>query len=220
MEKQSLARGLETRIANKHKRRDHIVACAGKIIAEDGLEAFTIARLAEQADVTIPTVHNLLGKRADILDTLVDETMSEVMAAATGFDPSNTIAAVEDFINGLTSLLATNESLYRAAFIAGEWTNYFEHRSTTGIVAQARNQARLICQNAVAQGKLEGRINEEQIATRLFSSQRLARLDWMHGYIDLETYRIQVLTGMLITLCADAAPDFKEELLAKISALK
>ena len=82
MQRQSLARGLETRIANKHKRRDHIVACAGKIIAEDGLEAFTIARLAEQADVTIPTVHNLLGKRADILDTLVDKTMSEVMAAA------------------------------------------------------------------------------------------------------------------------------------------
>ena len=201
MERQNLARGLETRIANKHKRRDHIVTCAGKIIAEDGLEAFTIARLAEQADVTIPTVHNLLGKRADILDTLVDQTMSEVMAAATGFDPSDTIVAVEDFING-------------------EWTNYFEHRSTTGIVAQARNQARLICKNAVAQGKLEGRIDEEQIATRLFSSQRLARLDWMHGYIDLETYRIQVLTGMLITLCADAAPDFKEELFAKINALK
>ena len=119
MEKQSLARGLETRIANKNKRRDHIVACAGKIIAEDGLEAFTIARLAEQADVTIPTVHNLLGKRADILDTLVDETMSEVMAAATDFDPSDTIAAVESFIDGLTSLLSTNEPLYRAAFIAG-----------------------------------------------------------------------------------------------------
>jgi hypothetical protein len=87
-------------------------------------------------------------------------------------------------------------------------------------VAQARNQARLICQNAVAQGKLEGRIDEEQIATRLFSSQRLARLDWMHGYIDLETYRTQVLTGMLITLCADATPDFKEELFAKINTLK
>ena len=87
-------------------------------------------------------------------------------------------------------------------------------------MAQARNQARLICRNAVAQGKLEGRIDEEQIATRLFASQRLARRDWMHGYIDLETYRIQVLTGMLITLCADATPDFKEKLLRKISILK
>ena len=68
--------------------------------------------------------------------------------------------------------------------------------------------------------KLKGRIDEEQIATRLFPSQRLARLDWMHGYIDLETYRLQVLSGMLITLCADATPDFKEELFAKISSLK
>ena len=48
----------------------------------------------------------------------------------------------------------------------------------------------------------------------------MARLDWMHGYIDLETYRLQVLSGMLITLCADATPDFKEELFAKISSLK
>ena len=47
--------------------------------------------------MTIPTVHNLLGKRADILHTLVEEAMSEVMAAATDFDPSDTIAAVEDF---------------------------------------------------------------------------------------------------------------------------
>ena len=42
----------------------------------------------------------------------------------------------------------------------------------------------------------------------------------MHGYIDLETYRIQVLTGVLIILCADATPDFKEELFAKINTLK
>ena len=87
-------------------------------------------------------------------------------------------------------------------------------------MTQARNQARLICQNAVAQGRLEGRIDEKQIATTLLSSQRLARLDWMHGYIDLGTYRIQVMTGMLITLCADATPDFKEKLFAKINTLK
>ena len=82
------------------------------------------------------------------------------------------------------------------------------------------NRTRLICQNAAAQGKLEGRIDEEQIAIRLFSSQRLARLDWMHGYIDLETYRTQVQAGMLIALCADATNDFKEELFANINTLK
>ena len=218
MEKQSLARGLETRIANKHKRRDHIVACAGKIIAEDGLEAFTIARLAEQADVTIPTVHNLLGKRADILDTLVDETMSEVMAAATDLILRHHCGG-GNFINGLTSLLRQMSLCIAPRSLQG-MDKLFRTPVSHRDCGPGRNQARLICKNAVALGKLEGRIDEEQVATRLFSSQRLARLDWMHGYIDLETYRIQVLTGMLITLCADAAPDFKEELLAKINALK
>ena len=123
----------------------------------------------------------------------------EVMAAATDFDPSDTVAAVKGFIVGLTHLIATNEPLNRAGFIAREWTNYFEHRGTTGIVAQVHNQTLLIRQSAVAQSKLEGRIDEEQIATRLFSSQRLAHLHWMHGYIDPEAYRIQVLIGMLIT---------------------
>ena len=84
------------------------------------MEAFTIAHLAGEADVTIPTVGNLLGRRADILDTLMEEAMSEVMAAATDFDPSDSIAAVEGVMSGLTHLLRTNEPLYRAAFIAGE----------------------------------------------------------------------------------------------------
>ncbi len=216
----NIARGLETRIANKVKRRAHILICAANIIAEEGLDALTIARLANRSNVTIPTVHNLLGKRAEILETLVREAMSEVMNAATDFDPSDTIRALEDFIDGLIGLISTNEPFYKAAFIAGERINFFEHQSPTGIVANSRNYARSICAGASAQGKLLGQIDEEQITLRLFSSQRLARLDWMHGYINLKTYRTQVLTGMFITLCADAAPDFKQELLAKIDTLK
>ena len=203
--KPTAARGLKTRTENKHKRRDFILACAGDIIAKDGLDALTIARLAKQSNVTIPTVHNLLGRRADILDTLVREAMTDVMRAATAFDPSDTISALEDFIDGLIGLIATNEPYYRAAFIAGERISFFEHQSPDGIVANSRNHAREICAHAIEQGKLLGQIDEKQIALRLFSSQRLARLDWMHGYIDLKTYRKQVLTGMFITLCADAS---------------
>lgn len=219
MMKPSPARGLKTRTENKHKRREFILACAGDIIAKHGLDALTIARLAKQSNVTIPTVHNLLGRRADILDTLVREAMSDVMRAATDFDPSDTISALEDFIDGLIGLIATNETYYRAAFIAGERINFFEHESADGIVANSRNHARAICARAIKQGKLMGEIDEKQISLRLFSSQRLARLDWMHGYIDLKTYRKQVLTGMFITLCADASADFKAELLHQLKTL-
>ena len=213
------ARGLKTRTENKHRRREFILACAGDIIAEDGFDALTIARLAKQSNVTVPTVHNLLGRRAEILETLVNEAMNDVMRAATAFDPSDTISALENFIDGLISLIATNEPYYRAAFIAGERINFFDHQSPNGIVANSRNHAREICAHAIGQGKLLGEIDEKQIAQRLFSSQRLARLDWMHGYINLQAYRKQVLTGMFITLCADASLDFKAELLFRLEKL-
>ena len=220
MTKKNPAKGLKTRTANKYKRKNYLLACASDIISKDGLDAFTIARLADCAGVTIPTVHNLLGKRSEILSKLVRDALSDIMNAATDFDPANTLEALESFVDGLIDLLSTNETFYRAAFMAGERLNFFEHQSESGVFMEARNQARLICAHAISSGKLEGRIAIDQISIRLFSSQRLARLDWMHGYIDLKTYRKQVMTGMLITLCADASQDFKKELLSKIDDLK
>lgn len=220
MTKKNPAKGLKTRKANKYKRKNYLLACAGDIISKDGLDAFTIAKLADCAGVTIPTVHNLLGKRSEILSKLVRDALSDIINAATDFDPANTLEALESFVDGLIDLLSTNETFYRAAFMAGERLNFFEHQSESGVFMEARNQARLICAHAISSGKLEGRIDIDQISIRLFSSQRLARLDWMHGYIDLKAYRKQVLTGMLITLCADASQDFKKELLSKIDDLK
>ena len=128
MIKPTAARGLKTRTENKHKRRDAILACAGDIIAEDGLDALTIARLAKQSNVTIPTVHNLLGRRADILDMLVREAMTNVEGGHR-FRSCRHDIGMEDFIDGLIGLISTNEPYYRAAFIAGERINFFEHQS-------------------------------------------------------------------------------------------
>ncbi len=219
MSTHTLARGLATRTANKNKRRDAILARAGEMIAEEGLDALTLAKLAERADVTVPTVHNLLGKRADILAALVTESMEKVMVAGADLNLTDPITAVESFVENLLSLLATNEALYRAAFIAGERIKFFEHQSSSGIFARAADEARMVCREAVERGDLQGRIDTDQLAMRLFASQRLARQDWMNGYIDLDTYRIQVMTGMFITLCADASPAFKDRLIVKIDAL-
>jgi AcrR family transcriptional regulator len=219
MSTQTLARGLATRTANKNKRRDLILACAGEMIADEGLDALTLSKLAEKADVTIPTVHNLLGKKADILTALVSESMEKVMAAGSDLNLTDPITAVESFVENLIGLLGTNETLYRAAFIAGERIKFFEHQTASGIFARAADEARTVCREAVERGDLQGRIDTDQLAMRLFASQRLARQDWMNGYISLNTYRAQVTTGMFITLCADASPAFKDRLIEKINAL-
>ncbi|MEL7296238.1 MAG: helix-turn-helix domain-containing protein [Pseudomonadota bacterium] len=213
------ARGLATRLANKEKRRQYILAQAAEMIADDGIDSLTLARLAERSDVTVPTIHNLLGKKNELLTVLVEESMAEIMKAGTDRDLSGPIGAVESFVDNLLGLLATNELYYRAAFIAGERLKYFEHQSASGIFARSIEETRNVCRAAVEQGDLEGNIAPDNLAIHLFASQRLARQDWMNGYITLHGYRLQVLEGMFITLCSDASPALKERLLKKISAL-
>ncbi len=219
MEGKALAKGSATRTANKHKRREHILICAGEMIAEEGLDALTLARLAERAGVTVPTIHNLIGKKSDIYETLVEESMSRALEVGLKIDRTDPITAVETLADNLLGLLATNEQYFKGAFIAGERIKYFGQDEISGIIPRAIKLSRLICAEAVKAGQLEGRIDTDLLGDRWFASNRLARQDWMNGYITLDAYRSQLVTGMFVTLCADAAPAFKDRLLAKIEAL-
>ena len=71
MNKPTKALGNKTRQANKRLRRERIFNIAMRLIAEKGLEDFTISELAEEAGVTTPTIHNLFGKKSDIINELV-----------------------------------------------------------------------------------------------------------------------------------------------------
>ena len=59
------AKGNITRQANKKLRRKRIMDTARQLIANNGYEAFTISELAVAANVSTPTIHNLLGKKQD-----------------------------------------------------------------------------------------------------------------------------------------------------------
>ena len=54
-------------MANKERRKARILSEARNLIAEEGFDALTISELAVRSEVTIPTVHNLLGKKNDIV---------------------------------------------------------------------------------------------------------------------------------------------------------
>ena len=63
MENSGTARGNTARQANRKLRRQRILDFAVHRIASDGIEAFTLSRLAAEADLSTPTIHNLFGKK-------------------------------------------------------------------------------------------------------------------------------------------------------------
>ncbi|MGI2175180.1 TetR/AcrR family transcriptional regulator [Shewanella ulleungensis] len=61
--------------ANKALRKERLLSIARELISNNGFEAFTINELASKAQLSIPTVHNLLGKKSDIFEQLVVEVV-------------------------------------------------------------------------------------------------------------------------------------------------
>ena len=213
------ARGEATRQTNKQRRKQKILAVARELIATQGFDAFTISELANRSGVTIPTVHNLFGKKNDIVLALFRELVDKVDHVLAAPELSDPIASLEQFIDNLLALYSADQVFYRAAFLGGERLGLFEHEMSDGIFKKSMQVAERLCIEARANGYLVGRIESQWLAEQLFGSQRLARQDWVSGYIDLERYRQQALIGMLITYAADAKPDFHRRICTRIDEL-
>ena len=219
MSSPTLARGNITRQANKKLRRQRILDIAKHLIASQGFEAFTLSHLAKEAGVSTPTIPNLFGKKDNIFQELVSQMVNTISLALSNPDVSDPIEGAEVFTDNLLRLYKQDEAFYRSAFMAADRTGLFDHKLPNGIFHQSLQIAERLCTEAKENGFLKGNIATGTLAEQLFACQRLARQDWVNGYIDLQRYRKQVLIGMYITYAADASPDFYKMLCNKINEL-
>lgn len=213
------ARGNSTRQANKALRKQKILDEARNLIATRGFEAFTLSELATRAGVSIPTIHNLFGKKQEVFEALCSEMVVRVDQTVSNPDLVDPIEAAEAFIDNLLALYRNDEAFYRAAFLAGDRSGLFEHQLPSGIFNRSLSIARQMCQDAVDNGYIVNSINLDWLAEQLFGCQRLARQDWVNGYIDLDRYRKQVLIGMYITYASVAEPAFRKRLYKCIESI-
>ncbi len=215
----AVAPGHATRQANKELRRQKILGIARELIASQGFDGFTISELADRSGVSIPTVHNLFGKKNDIVLELFRELVARIDRVLDEPELVDPIKSTEAFIDNLLALYSSDEAFYRAAFIGGERLGLFEHEMSDGIFRKSLGVAERLCERALEQGYLQGGIASDVLAEQLFNTQRMARQDWVSGYIDLSQYRRQVLVGMLLTYAADATPEYRGAICEKIEAL-
>jgi AcrR family transcriptional regulator len=212
------ALGNVARQANKKLRRERILGIAKKLIARNGLEAFTLSQLAEEAGVTSPTIHNLFGKKSDIVEELVAEMIEAAAGAFLQAAPSDIIENTYFAADRAFDQFGEDEDFWRAAFQAAEHLSLFDPRDQNGLHPRAFELAKPR-QEWRADGHLLGNVATHLIWKRVHDAQRLARLDWVSGYIDLKQYRRQVVEGILMTYAADASPALQVRLSKALSEL-
>ena len=211
------ALGNTTRQANKKLRRERIFNIAKRLIAAKGLEDFTISELAEEAGVTTPTIHNLFGKKSDIIKELVSNLIEQMQGNSLN-PPIDPIENAKFFVDNVVATFEQDTDFYRAALMSAEQVRLFDPRIPDGLFQRAQ-QVAAPRKDWYEAGLFLGNIEPSTIMKRVHNSNRLGRIDWVSGYIDLNQFRHQVLEGILLVYASDASPEFHVRLSKEIKRL-
>ena len=217
MKKSGQALGNVTRQANKKLRRERIFNIAKRLIAAKGLEDFTISELADEAGVTTPTIHNLFGKKSDIIRELVSNLIEQMQGNVLN-PPIDPIENAKFFVDNVVAVFEQDTDFYRAAFMSAEQVRLFDPTIPDGLFQRAQQLA-APRKEWYESGLFLGNIEPSTIMKRVHNSNRLGRIDWVSGYIDLNQFRHQVLEGILLVYASDASPELHVRLSEEINGL-
>lgn len=206
---------------NMRKRRDRLLAQARALLTMHGFEALNLRELARLAEVTVPTIYNLIGNKEEVLVALFAEVLTEIEARIRDRDIGEPLARAGAVAEISTALFAEDENYYRSAFLAVEYLNQSgaHHDKVTQIYAWGERMATdgvLACQAARL---LSGRIAPALLGELILRSFRTTCREWAFAQISLQEFRRIALVDIYITLAADATDSFQTVLVNNIAAL-
>ncbi|MGH8517148.1 MAG: TetR/AcrR family transcriptional regulator [Panacagrimonas sp.] len=206
---------------NMQRRRARLLAEARGLLARGGYEALSLRELARLADVTVPTIYNLIGNKDEVLLALGADVLAEVETRIRSVRSTDPLVLAAATVEESTRLFTEDENLYRSAFLAIEWLDQrpLHHAEAARIHAWAGAVFATgfeACRKAML---LRGRIPLAVLGQMMMRSFRTSCRAWAFGLCDLEEFRRVALLDVYITLAADAGEDFHRLLIRKISGL-
>lgn len=211
----------DTRTLNMEKRRERILDQARKMLAGGGYDALNLRALAQISEVTVPTIYNLIGNKAEILKTLVMGAFTQFEVALESKLPCPTEELPALMIATFSEMIRHDVNSYRATALAVQrLENEPQERSDYGFRrAPLREFAGKLCRDAANEGLLRGEIDSDLLVEQMVRNHEVAFRDWAHRVISLEELSKQSLRGFYIALAADAHNDYRDRIAIQLRQL-
>lgn len=207
--------------SGKETRRARIIREAHTMIGRDGYDALSLRKLASAAEVTVPTIYNLIGSKEQILVELFRAWIGQIERALDEIDEDRPLDLAEAIITEAIDLIRQDEVFFRAAHIA--LNRLIEADPQRPPFDQFPQKASSMQTTAVrlaqSQGLLKGRIPAETLGAQIYFNYSEASRYWMHGRSSLAAFRNAALTGVYIAFLSDASETFETELFNRLDKM-
>jgi len=134
--------------------RDAIVAAARHLLAEEGLEAVTLRRVAAALDVTAPALYAHVSDKRDLLRAVAEQELAALVERFEAADDPDPVARMRAYAHCYVDHARQNPNLFRVLFLfppdvgVGRPTGAEEPAATRAFALPAR-----ACVEAVEQGR-------------------------------------------------------------------
>lgn len=201
----------------KERRRQAILDAALELLRSNDIRSVTLEQIAARAEVSPPTIYNLVGTREQLLVALVDrisEGLMDLFAAPDG-EPQDPIAAARR---------AVDESV--AAFVADS-AAYRQIVRSLGDPAGAGSQLSLdpvrlhirAMRGAQAKGLLRRDLDPVALGRQSLLTYIAALQMWAGGGLSDEGFRTAAQHGIATVLAAASSDAHREHHLAELADL-
>lgn len=209
------------RARNMHKRRERLLAEARHLLANGGFEALNLRDLARLADVTVPTIYNLIGRKEDVLLAVADGVLQEIESRTAPGPEAEPLVLASAVVVESTRLFEEDPEFYRGAFLAVEWLDQGgqHHADVVRIFAWVGRLVSEGFEACRAAKLLQGRVPSALMAEQFMRSFRMSCRGWAFGHYGLDEFRRIALSDLFITLSADAVETFRLQLSRRIAEL-
>lgn len=212
---------LGARAHNMQKRRARLLGEARGLIARGGFEAMSLRELARLAEVTVPTIYNLIGNKEELVVALMSEALAEIESRIETVADAAPLERAVAVVTASTALFAEDEDFYRPAFLAVEYLEQSgpHHDKVARLYAWGRrfiDEGIAACRAA---GLLRGDVASTVLGDLVFRSYRTNCHAWAAGHSTLAEFERLTLLDIHLALAADAVEAWRRPLVQQIWAL-
>ena len=187
---------MSKRTLQMNRRRDRILDAARKLISEQGYGNLTMRSLAEAADITVPTIYNLIGNKDAVLGATIHEGTARFFDSVKS--STNPVAILEENVAMLLSQPAYYRPLLRALLHGGA------REAMAEIDAMYLDHLHASIDALKKRGDLEPWVDSSILAERMLSNFFGAASEWASSVLSDDALPIVTRYDANITLAGVA----------------
>ena len=193
-----------TRSRNVAQRRRRILASATEL-ANTGAGDFTVRDLAAHAELTVPTLYNLIGGKDAIVAALIGAALDDLERSLAGVVGHRGVARAEALVDASLSVYADDAETYRAVFrMLQEVEGAPGSEALRSLFVRAGDLQRTALIEAREDGHVAGALDPTVLAHDILHAFLRATRLWAIGAWPIEVASARARYALHLALLADA----------------